>query len=67
MIKSRLWLLPLDLRHYHIHSIVGSILQVGCKESDARSLRGGEGELGELKPQHMASLLLHKDKLEHTI
>jgi hypothetical protein len=31
------------------------------------SLRGGGGELGNLKPLPMASLSLHKDKLEHTI
>jgi hypothetical protein len=31
------------------------------------SLRGGGGELGNLKPYPMASLNLHKSKLEHTI
>jgi hypothetical protein len=27
----------------------------------------GRGELGNLKPQSITSLILHKDKLEHTI
>jgi hypothetical protein len=31
------------------------------------SLRGGGGELGNLKPKPMASLFLQKDKLEHAI
>jgi hypothetical protein len=31
-----------------------------CKESDAGNLRGGGGELGNLKPYPVASLLLHK-------
>jgi hypothetical protein len=31
------------------------------------SLRGGGGELGNLKTKPMTSLNLHKDKLEHTI
>jgi hypothetical protein len=30
-------------------------------------LRGGGGELGNLKPYPMVSLFIHKDKLEHTI
>jgi hypothetical protein len=31
------------------------------------SLRGGGGELGNLKTKPMASLIWHKDKLEHAI
>jgi hypothetical protein len=37
------------------------------KESNARSLRGGGGELGNLKTLTLVSLFLHKHKLEHTI
>jgi hypothetical protein len=46
--------------------VVGKMVFSHCKESDARSLRGGWGEFGSLKPWPMASLHLHKVKLEHT-
>jgi hypothetical protein len=39
-----------------------------CKESDARSLIGGGGELGNLKNLNLwLRYFLHKGKLEHTI
>jgi hypothetical protein len=38
-----------------------------CKESDARSLRGGWGELGKLKTLTFGFTTFSQSKLEHTI
>jgi hypothetical protein len=38
-----------------------------CKESDARSLRGGGGELGNVKTLTYGFTTFSQSKLEHTI
>jgi hypothetical protein len=38
-----------------------------CKESDARSLRGGGGELGKLKTLSYGFTTFSQSKLEHTV